>query len=579
MIESDFIKHYIANASQIMWFLGAGTSRTAGMPTATDIIWDLKVNYYCREENQDIKTHDINNESVKRRIQLYMDSKGFPTLWSAEEYSHFFEITFGKDYKEQKKYLIEKLNNDKISLNIGHRALAALISMNKARILFTTNFDEVIEHAYAKVTEKVLSAYHLEGSYSTVDALNAERFPIYAKIHGDFKYDSVKNLADDLLTNDKEIQKCFLAASNRYGIVISGYSGRDNNVMSMLYEAIEQPNAFPSGIFWTVTSQKDISEIVREFIESAQKKGIKAEIVETGTFDSMLSKIWKQIPDRNSDIDKKVRSGIASEVNIAMPSVGTSFPVIRLNGLPIINVPEYCAVISTTSPLSNSEVKDLLRKNRANAVISKTDNLLGWGSNEELTKAIEKVNIISINQYKIDDPYIELSNSTLYRAFYERALVIALCNNKPLMMKNNNGFILAVDLLKSTDNLFTPLKAALVDRYNNPVMISGIVPRSQDVKWSEAVSVKLEIRNGKFWLILRPTIWIEPQAERQNHIEFIKKRTKSRYNKITDDILTAWIKILLGSNSKAETVEVSCYTDTDYPAVFKVNTRTAFSRK
>ena len=47
MTETEFLRHYIPNAPQIMWFLGAGTSRSAGMPTATDLIWDLKLRYYC----------------------------------------------------------------------------------------------------------------------------------------------------------------------------------------------------------------------------------------------------------------------------------------------------------------------------------------------------------------------------------------------------------------------------------------------------------------------------------------------------------------------------------------------------
>jgi hypothetical protein len=58
-----------------MWFLGAGTSHTAGMPTATDIIWDLKRKYYCLQENQTIQTHGINNKAVRGKIQSYMDSK------------------------------------------------------------------------------------------------------------------------------------------------------------------------------------------------------------------------------------------------------------------------------------------------------------------------------------------------------------------------------------------------------------------------------------------------------------------------------------------------------------------------
>lgn len=48
--DSNFIARYVQNAPQIMWFFGAGTSRTAGMPTATDIIRDLKRKSYCHEE-------------------------------------------------------------------------------------------------------------------------------------------------------------------------------------------------------------------------------------------------------------------------------------------------------------------------------------------------------------------------------------------------------------------------------------------------------------------------------------------------------------------------------------------------
>jgi len=242
-----------------MWFFGAGISRTAGMPTATDIIWDLKFKHYCIEENQKYDSHDTNNEIIRNKVQSYMDSRGYPKLWSPEEYSFYFELTFGDNYAEQQKYLIDKLGEEKISLNIGHRALAGLIELNIARIIFTTNFDNVIEKAYAQVSNKSISPYHLEGSYAALEALNQERFPIYAKIHGDFRYQSIKNLSIDLKSNDSEMQRCFIAAGNRFGIVISGYSGRDSNVMEMFYTAINQNNAFPFGIFWTVTNKKDVS--------------------------------------------------------------------------------------------------------------------------------------------------------------------------------------------------------------------------------------------------------------------------------------------------------------------------------
>ena len=62
------------------WFLGAGASRSAGLPTATDIIWDLKRRYYCQQENEDISRQDVHLEAVRSRIQSYMASKGFPAF-------------------------------------------------------------------------------------------------------------------------------------------------------------------------------------------------------------------------------------------------------------------------------------------------------------------------------------------------------------------------------------------------------------------------------------------------------------------------------------------------------------------
>lgn len=53
MNDSQFIDYFTQNARHLMWFLGAGASRTAGMPTANDLIWNLKRRYYCVQENQD----------------------------------------------------------------------------------------------------------------------------------------------------------------------------------------------------------------------------------------------------------------------------------------------------------------------------------------------------------------------------------------------------------------------------------------------------------------------------------------------------------------------------------------------
>src|SRR5690606_16339631 len=145
-----------------MWFLGAGTSRSSGLPTAADLIWDLKRQYYCTSENQDAQSHNIANHAIREKIQAYFDGRHCPECWSNEEYSYYFELMFGEDYAAQQIYIQSQVSPDKVTLTIGPRVLASLLGMGRSRLVFTTNFDSVLEDAYASVTGNNLATFNLE---------------------------------------------------------------------------------------------------------------------------------------------------------------------------------------------------------------------------------------------------------------------------------------------------------------------------------------------------------------------------------------------------------------------------------
>ena len=504
----EFLQYYLQNAQHLMWFLGAGTSRSAGLPTATDIIWDLKHRYYCLYENQDLQSHDINNKAIKQKIQTYMDSKGHPASGSPEEYSFYFKLTFGEDYAAQQNYINEALSNDQVSLNVGQRALAALLEMGKAKIVFTTNFDDVMETAYANVSGKSLSTSHLEGSYAALNALNSERFPLYAKVHGDFRYQSIKNLAADLLDNDYEIQKCFLAASARYGLVVSGYSGRDKNVIVMLRKAMDQNNAFPHGFFWTVPRLSEITESVRELLEDARRKGVQANFVETGTFDEMLSRIWRQVQRKPQSLADKVRAAQVESVSIPLPALGNRYPILRTNALPVIEPPSKCGAVDLRHPLTFNELKKKIISESPNVILTTyKERILFWGSEEEVAKVLTKEQINSICPFVFEDVVQDISVSTFMRSFFEKAVAKALCWGKPLLLRRhkNKTHYAVVHYDRAKDKVFAELRSIL-----KTDTIAGQVPGIQDLTWAEALSIQLEVRNGKLWILLRPDIWIKP---------------------------------------------------------------------
>ncbi|MCI0564548.1 MAG: SIR2 family protein, partial [Nitrososphaera sp.] len=512
--EQDLVSHFAQNASQLMWFLGAGTSRSARMPTATDIIWDLKRRYYCLHENQNLQAHDVNNEAIRQKIQRYSDSKGFPALWSAEEYSFYFELTFGQDYGAQQKYINEQLDTEKISLTRGHRVFAASLEMGILRVAFTTNFDEVIESAYAEVTGKHLSCFHLEGSYAALEALNAERFPIYAKIHGDFRYQSIKNLSADLIHNDKEIQRCFIAAATRFGMIVTGYSGRDANVMEMFRAAVEQNNAFPSGLFWVVTKVSNVSQPVNDLIAFARSKGIKAHIVESGTFDILLSKIWRHLPNKPEPLDSKVCTAKANAVSIALPAPGEFYPILRTNGLVITDVPKDCGAIEYAAPITIKELHDKAFAQRAEAVVTYTDRILFWGSAKAVSGLLDAKSIRGIKNYSFEESGTSPASSTIIKSFFEQALAQSLCANKPVKLRRKGRALFAVvDHDARDDERLESLKLAVGFR-GTPASVTGSVPGMERTFWAEALSIRLEHRNDSLWLLIEPDIWISPLANR-----------------------------------------------------------------
>ncbi len=576
--EKEFLRHFVQNAPQLMWFLGAGTSRSSGLPAAVDLIWDLKRQYYCVKENQDVQAHNVSNHAIKAKIQSYFDGKGCPKVWSNEEYSYYFELMFGEDYAAQQSFIQNQMSPDKVTLTIGPRALAGLLEMGRSRLIFTTNFDDVLEDAYAAVAGKNLTSFNLEGSYAALEALNTERFPLYAKIHGDFRYQNIKNLSKDLLSNDAEIQKCFVAAAGRNGLIVTGYSGRDSNVMAMLEQALVQPNPFPHGIWWTVPHASSVALSVIAFIEAAREKGVAAHIVETGTFDVMLYKIWRQIPDKLQVLDDKVRSARAHPVSIPLPKPGKSYPILRTNALEIIDAPRQCGMLPA-GRVPAADVFSAVREKQPDAVVSYHDEIVFWGQSTQVVKSLEGLIANDVGVREFAEPVAEIAKSTYLKSLYEHGIAEALCHDKPVLLrKKGKTYYAVVDFRQADDERFASLKKAVGSR-GNPGPICGTVSELPDTHWYECIRLRLEERAGVLWLLLEPDVWIKPLANREDAQSFLRSRKLKRYNNQSYDILDAWIEILIGPIGQGTPVTVTYGADTDYPASFTVSSRTAFSRR
>lgn len=582
--QAELTSLICARPQNFAWFLGAGTSRSAGLPTATDIIWDLKRRHYCREENQEIARQDVQNEAVQVRIQSFMVARGFPEQWAEDEYATYFEKIFGADRERQRRYLKGMLAEERVSLSVGNRVLGALISAGLTRIVFTTNFDSVVEKAVAEVAGGSLSAFHLEGSSAANQALNNEEFPIYCKLHGDFRYDSIKNLPADLARQNDELVGCMVNAGRRFGFVIAGYSGRDASIMKLLRSVLDGDNAYPNGLFWTGLKGSPIPPAVDQLLQEAAAKGVNARYVEIETFDALMLRLWRNIDRKPADLNAKVQKTGSASVNIPLPASGRGKPLLRFNALPIRELPGRCLSLSFKTPKEWTDLREARHESEGQLIFTKTDSVWCWGKREIITEQFGN-DLVSISETDIPSDFAASEN--LYvKGFLEEAICAAIARERPVLSRisRSSAHLIADPHTKDA--------AALDPLFRIVGKTSGIVPglfsavteehpQAEQVRWSEAARIPIDMKNGAAWLLVDPDVWIWPARSRQDATEFLDQRRRDRLNSKYNDLLTAWVQIILGTDERGVDVRLAAFNGPESAGnpAFLVGSRTAFVRR
>ncbi|PHR54819.1 MAG: SIR2 family protein [Robiginitomaculum sp.] len=584
MNQSEFTRIFCQKPESFAWFLGAGASHNANLPTADDILTDLKRRHYNSEENQTYKTKDLQNSAVREIVESFMQSQGFPERWAADEYTTYFQKIFGDNRKRQRNYIAGILSEDRVRLSIGNRVLGALMVSGMCRVAFTTNFDPVVEKAVASVGGKQISAYHLEGAHNAVTAINNEEYPFYCKLHGDFQYDSIKNLEADLASQNAELSRCLSIAGSRMGFVVAGYSGRDESVMTVIQEILNNPNPFPHGLYWMKMKNSEPLDMVTQLMEEASSMGIDAEFVDIETFDTVMLRIWRNLDDRPDDLDKVVRKGRAQAVSIPMPSSTGSKPLVRFNALPITKVPNVCGKVHLKKKMEWDALSEIQKNSETTGIYTLGAEFQCWGSEQEIKEALGS-NFLSTEKMNFDSDW--RANSALHlKRFLEDGLATAFCRERPLLMrKRRSGVHLIVDNKTQDVGIFERLfnevgkTTGFIPGLHLPAM--GDFPAVDRIGFAESIHLSLAFADDRLWMVLKPDVWIFPTFARRHARGFLDNRKSNRQNDKLDAIFSAWIGVLSDDAGRNATVSLSPFDgDTGYMnPVFEFSTQTGFAMK
>lgn len=519
MIDNAALLRYLSimNGGEIDFFLGSGASAQAGIPTGSTMIWEFKRELYCSETgNLKEMFRDLNSDITRNTLQKYFDDQGnHPPRFSPDEYAHYFELCHPTAIARE-RYIQDKVSD--IAPSIGHLCLADLCIKKRIVNIWTTNFDELIESGI-----KALVPHHSFNVYSSANKSVAasNSFSSVIKLHGDYRYDHIKNTTRELQILETTMQDSFTEKMKEKGLVVLGYSGSDESIMNVFEQNLSNPEFLKFGLIWAVPEGVSLSPRLSTLLENACKVNENSGIIEIQGFDEFLHSIYANQSTKNEIIENGWRDYDHKKLPIHFqPQPTTNFT--KLNGFESISCPE-CFVFDTNIT-SWKQLRDVIGDNDIIAALY-SHRLYCFEDFDEIKRVfgshiksqITKERISGKILYRTDSIYLGMIYSLINKVFISDFRLTEFRRNK----------------------------------YYN----SAVSQQENDLNCLvyDAIEISLSVYNGKIYLNAVPTVFLTDNSgnpfERFDNQKKINQVMSKVYNSQYNERLKFWNEMFIKNRS------------------------------
>ena len=315
------------------FFLGAGASISSGVNSAYTCLWEWKREIVRTEEPQLARQlEELSLPSVRERIQHWLDAQGtYPEEDAPDEYGFYAEECYPLD-EARRQYFQSRIEGAKPAS--GYHLLGLLAANDAVESVWTTNFDRLtVRAAGANLTVVEV------GLDAPERVLRPRRRGelVHVALHGDFRYDALKNTAQEVRQQDATLREAMIERAADTDLIVVGYSGRDESIMDSLRDAYSRPGT--GRLFWCGHGDAEPQEAVRRLVATAGAHGREAYYVPMSPgFDELLERLALGcLPQEKHQRVRELRAGGSTDEHNAPFSVheGQTVGVIKSNAFPI----------------------------------------------------------------------------------------------------------------------------------------------------------------------------------------------------------------------------------------------------
>ena len=276
----------VRRSSPVCVFVGAGASVTSGLPSAEMCVWEWKRDIFLTNNpGLEEQFAELSLPGIRNRIQRWLDDQAcFPPSGAPQEYGFYVQQCFPIS-EDRRAYFQEKIRVARP--HVGYQLLCHLAEAGLVGSVWSTNFDGLTARAAAGFSVTPVEVGIDSQQRLTRQAAQGELLCV--SLHGDYRYDALKNTAEELQTLEAELREALTAQARSTPLIVVGYSGRDRSVMDSLRRAYTEAGA--GTLYWCGFSDLDPPGHVKALIEWARNHGRQAFYVPTLGFDDLMTRL------------------------------------------------------------------------------------------------------------------------------------------------------------------------------------------------------------------------------------------------------------------------------------------------
>lgn len=222
--------------------LGAGASYSSGVPLASEM-------------EQYFKAALFKSQSEFASFEDFESARPWDHGDGMSDYAALFGMVYDEPSQRQ-DFIAKCLSNAKPTW--GYIYLVNLLAHNKFNVIFTTNFDDLIQEACFGHSEIVRPLFYAHEASIRGMRLTTSR-PKVIKLHGDFLYENLKNTTSETSQLEPTTAEKMRLLSKEYGLIVVGYSGRDVSVMDAIDSILAERSGFVHGVYWCALQGEQLS--------------------------------------------------------------------------------------------------------------------------------------------------------------------------------------------------------------------------------------------------------------------------------------------------------------------------------